>query len=144
MIRSIIAVALVVGFGTVVVAQTDVIATRRNSMKAVGGATRTGGLMAKGDQPFDLAKAQDIFKTYLNATENNPKLYPDDSKTGGDTTASPKIWEDKAGFDARFAAWAKDIHTAMADTKDLETFKVSFGTLTKACGSCHQLYRTKS
>ena len=144
MFRSVFTLALTIGLAGAVLAQSDAITTRRNIMKGVGGATRTGGLMAKGDQPFDLAKAQDVFKTYISASENFPKYFPDDSKTGGDTTASPKIWENKADFEARFAAWNKDVKVAAADTKDLETFKVAFGNVGKACGSCHNVYRVKT
>lgn len=48
MIRTVL-VAGVLGLGlTAVLAQSDPIAERRNTMKAVGGATRDGAAMAKG------------------------------------------------------------------------------------------------
>ena len=43
-----------------------------------------------------------------------PALFPDDSKTGGDTAALPAIWENKSDFDARFAAFGKDAAAALA------------------------------
>jgi len=133
-------VALAVGV-TAGVAQSDPIAQRRELMKGVGAATRTGTQMARGQIPFDLAKAKEVLQVYANAADRMHTYFPETSKTGGETTASPKIWESQADFRARFDAWAADIEKAKAGTKDLETFKTNFQTVSKACGSCHQTYR---
>jgi cytochrome c556 len=144
MIRMILTgVALAVGM-TAVMAQDDPIAQRRTIMKGVGAATRTGTQFIKGEAPFDLAKAKEILQVYANAADKVHNYFPETSKAGGETTASPKIWESQADFRARFDAWAKDIEKAKAETKDLDTFKAEFTTLTKACGSCHQTYRVKT
>lgn len=132
-----IAIALGV---TAAMAQSDPIAERRNIMKGVGAATRTGTQMVRGEVPFDLAKAKEVLQVYATAAERMPQHFPESSKTG-DTTASPKIWENQADFRARFETWAKDIDQAAKATTDAETFKTSFGNVTKACGACHQTYR---
>ena len=41
-------------------------------------------------------------------------------------------------------AWGKDIEKASAETKDLPTFRASFGTVSKACGTCHNTFRIKT
>lgn len=133
-----------VALTAVVVAQADPIATRRNTMKGVGAATRIGGQMAKGEIPFDLAKAQEVLKTYAAAADGFHNNFPDTSKTGGETTASPKIWESPAEFKAKFDEWGQDISKAAAATKDLPTFRAAFGDVTKACGSCHNTFRIKT
>ncbi len=132
--------ALLIG-GTAVIAQSDPIAERRNLMKSVGAATRTGTQMVRGDVPFDAAKAKEILRVYAAAADKTHTYFPDTSKTGGETTASPKIWESQADFRKRFDDWAKDIQAASAQTDSLDEFKVAFGNLSKACGSCHQAYR---
>ena len=143
MIRSIlVGTALCVG-ATVVLAQGDVIAQRREIMKANGAATRAGAQMVKGEAPFDLAKAKEILQTYASAADKMHSYFPETSKSGGETTAGPKIWESQADFRKRFDDWAADIKKASAQTKDLDTFKEAFGTVTKACGSCHETYRIK-
>jgi cytochrome c556 len=126
---------------TAALAQSDPIAERRNIMKANGAATRTGTQMVKGEIPFDLAKAQSVLQTYAKSAKGFHEYFPDTARTGGETTASPKIWENQADFRARFEQWGKDIEQAAAQTKDLESFRAAFGTVTKACGSCHQAYR---
>lgn len=144
MIRSFLAIATLVAVTGVVVAQSDPIATRRNTMKGVGGATRTGTQMVKGEAPFDLAKAQEVLKTYAAAADSMHNHFPENSKTGGETTAAPAIWANQADFRARFDAWAADIKQASEQTKDLDSFKAAFGNVTKACGACHNTYRIKT
>ncbi|MBM0206922.1 cytochrome c [Micromonospora sp. STR1s_5] len=127
-----------------VVAQSDPIATRRAIMKQNGQSTRLGTQMVKGEVPFDLAKAQEILKNYAIAADTMHNHFPANSKTGGETTAAPAIWENQADFKARFDAWAADIKQAAAQTKDLDSFKAAFGNVTKACSSCHNTYRIKT
>ena len=145
MVRTFLAGAAfaVVGI-TAVLAQGDPIAERKQTMKGVGAATRTGTQFVKGEAPFDLAKAKEILQVYANAAGKMHEYFPETSKTGGETTASPKIWENQDDFRAKFDAWAKDIEKAKAETKDTDTFKANFTTLTKACGACHQTYRIKT
>ena len=135
------AAALAIGVSAVV-AQADPIAERRNTMKAVGGATRDGAAMAKGEAPFDAAKAQGIFKIYADAAVKMPTLYPEGSRTG-DTTAAPAIWEDPAGFRTAFAKFGEDAKAGAAASTDLAGFRTAFGAATRNCGSCHETYRVK-
>lgn len=137
------AAALAIGV-TGVLAQGDPIAARRDLMKKVGAATRTATQMVKGEAPFDLAKAKEVLAVYAEAADKTHTYFPETSKTGGETTASPKIWESQADFRAKFDAWAADIKKASANTRDLETFRTEFQGLSKACGSCHQAYRIKT
>ncbi|MGA0595322.1 c-type cytochrome [Enterovirga sp. CN4-39] len=144
MIRSLLAATVLVAATATVVAQSDPIETRRNIMKGVGAATRTGTQMAKGEIPFDLAKAQQVLKTYAAAADGFHNHFPPNSKTGGQTTAAPAVWENEADFRARFDAWAKDIQAASSQAKDLDSFRAAFGTVTKSCGACHNTYRIKT
>ncbi|MFJ5369818.1 cytochrome c, partial [Bosea sp. CER48] len=62
---------------TAVMAQSNPIAERQQAMKAIGAATREGAAMAKGDVPFDAAKAQAVFKTYSDSAKKASTLFPD-------------------------------------------------------------------
>ncbi len=143
MIRTVLAVAAIAIGVTAVAAQSDPIAARKALMKEQGAQTKTGGGMAKGDVPFDLAKAQAIFANYAETASKMPDLFPPTSKTGGETTASPKIWEDMAGFKAGFVKFSTEAKAAQTSVKDLDSFKAAFGGLTKNCGGCHETYRVK-
>jgi cytochrome c556 len=124
-------------------AQGDPIATRKQTMKGVGDATKVGTQMVKGEVPFDAAKAREIFQVYANAADKMHTYFPENAKTGGETTASPKIWESQAEFRKRFDDWAADIKKASAQTSDPAAFKEAFTTVTKACGGCHENFRVK-
>ena len=76
-------------------------------------------------------------------TADLPNLFPESSKTGGDTAALPAIWANKADFDAKAAKFVTDAKQAQTAVKDLDTFKASFSTVTKDCGACHETYRAK-
>ena len=74
MLRRVLTGAALIAMTGILVAQTDPIAQRRTVMKGVGAATRIGGQMAKGEIPFDLAKAQEILKTYAVAADPAPTI----------------------------------------------------------------------
>lgn len=128
---------------TAVLASPEAIKQRQEIMKGVGDATKAPGAMLKGEAPFDLAKVKTALNTYVEASKKMPGLFPADSKTGGDTTAAPKIWEDKAGFDAGFKKLDEASTAALTSIKDEASFKATFPTVLKNCGGCHETYRIK-
>ncbi len=120
----------------------DAIKERRALMKENGEVTKPIVPILKGEAPFDLAAVQKALKTYINAAEKMPALFPSDSKTG-DTHALPAIWEDTADFDARFKKLGVDAAAALAQVKDEGSFKAVMPNFYKNCGGCHEKYRAK-
>jgi len=144
MIRTVFAVTAIAFVVSAAVAQQDPIAARRGLMKANGDAAKIAGAMAKGEAPFDLAAAHKIFATFQDAAAKMPALFPDDSKTGGDTAAKPEIWTNMDDVKTRFAKLGDDAKAADAQVKDLDSFKAAIGNIGKNdCGSCHEQYRVK-
>ena len=143
MVRTVLAVAAIAIGVTAVAAQSDPIAARKALMKNVGAVTKTGGQMAKGEIPYDQAKAQEAFATYVEASAKMPTLFPENSKTGGDTAALPAIWTNMSDFKGKFEKFGADAKAAQGSVKDLDSFKASFGAVTKNCGGCHETYRAK-
>ena len=72
-----------------------------------------------------------------------PALFPDNSKTGGDTAALPAIWENMGDVKGKFDKFGAEAKAAQSSVKDLDSFKSAFGGLTKNCGGCHETYRAK-
>ena len=141
--RTVLAVvAIAVGI-TAVAAQSDPIAARRQHMKDLGAQTKTGAGMAKGEIPYDQTKAEGIFASYVKAGTEIPSLFPETSKTGGDTAALPAIWANQADFKARADKFVADAKAAQSGVKDLDSFKATFSNITKNCGGCHENYRAK-
>ena len=139
--------ALVAGLlalgGSFAIAQQDPIATRKALMKKNGDEAKIGTQFMKGEAPFDLAKAKAIFATYQDAAAKAPTLFPDNSKTGGDTAALPAIWEKKDDFNAKLKKLGEDAKEAATKVTDEASFKAVFPVVQKNCGGCHETYRLK-
>ncbi len=125
------------------IAQQDPIAARKALMKKNGDEAKIGTQFMKGEAPFDLAKAKAIFATYQDAASKMPNLFPDNSKTGGDTAALPAIWEKKDDFVSRFKKLGADAKDAETKVTDEASFKAAFPAVQKNCGGCHETYRLK-
>lgn len=139
-----VAAVAVVAFGaTAVLAQQDPIAARKALMKSNGQNAGAISKMVKAEAPFDLATAKKAFATFQDAAAKMPNLFPPDSKSGGETAALPKIWEDMADFKAKFVKFGEDAKAAEASVKDLDSLKVAVGIVGKNCGGCHEIYRIK-
>lgn len=125
-----------------VIAQSDPIAARMALMKGNNDNAKIVVAMIRGQAPFDAAKVDAAFAQWADTAQKLPGLFPDNSKTGQKTRAAPKIWETKADFDAKSAAFGK----AVAENRDkakasVDGLKVAIGAVGKACDNCHEDYR---
>ncbi|NEW87444.1 MULTISPECIES: c-type cytochrome [Rhodopseudomonas] len=127
----------------VAVAQTDVIAQRKAMLKQMGDSTKPIAAMMKGEAKFDQAVVQKSLASIADDAKKLPALFPADSKTGGDTAALPKIWDDKAKFDDLFAKLAAAATAAQGSVKDEASLKASMGSVFGTCKSCHDDFRAK-
>ena len=138
------ALLLSVGAG---IAQQDVVKQTQADMKGNGKAL--GGVltpMVKGEKPYDQAAVNEALKVLDDTAKKLPTMFPESTKglkPEGDYSASPKIWEDKAGFAAKIEGFAKVVTEAKAKIKDLDSLKANFPGIGKECGSCHETYRVK-
>ena len=146
--RTVLVVAAVLFGATAVVAQQDIIEQSHASMKANGKAL--GGTlspMARGDKPYDQAAVDAALAQLEESAKKIPSLYPasvKDVKQTSEYTPSPKIWEDKAGFDAATANFAKAVSEAKGKIKDIDSLKATMPSIGKSCSGCHETYRVKN
>ncbi len=144
MLRVTLAAATIGLAAGVAIAQPDPIAARKALMKANGDQAKIGAAMVKGEMPFELAKARKIFAAFEETAQKAPALFPDNSKTGGETAADPKIWQNLEDFKARLAKLGTDAKAAAASVTDLDSFRAAFSAIGKYdCGGCHERYRIK-
>ena len=126
-------------------AYADAISDREAIMKERG--QLIGGLakMAKGEAAFDAAAVQTALEG-LQANEAKfdiAALFPAGSDQG-DTEASPKIWEDMAGFQAAEDKYKAAVATAAsAPAQDVAALGKQVGELGQGCGGCHEVFRIK-
>jgi cytochrome c556 len=119
----------------------DVIAQRKELMKQVAGAAKTSSDMIKGVKPYDAKAAEAAASTMAKNWVAFAKLFPDNSKTGGETRAAPKIWKQRKDFEDRLTRATKDAEAAVAAaSQGAEAFKASFAEVAKNCNSCHDEY----
>jgi cytochrome c556 len=145
---SVLAIGLVAAF-----AQSDPIAQRKDLMTLNGkGFYGDINRMVRGQAPFDLAKVNAAFDQIIASSKTLPTLYPDNAKPGAKTSASPddkysaspKVWENKADFEAKNADLAKVVMSVRGNVKDLDSLKPAAEQIGKACDACHEPYRLRA
>jgi cytochrome c556 len=127
------------------VAFADPIKDRQALMKERGKLAGQLSKVVKGEEDFDAAAVLTTLKALQANAEkfDAEKLFPAGSDKG-DTTAAPKIWEDKAGFNAAEDKLLADVKAAVASPPaDVDALKAQLNTIGGDCGTCHQTYRIK-
>ena len=138
--------ALLLGMGAVW-AQQDSVKEVQALMKGNGKNAGAVSAMIKGEKPYDQATVDSALAQFEDTAKKLPNLFPASAKgmkPEGDYSTSPKVWEDKAGFDAKVASFAKVVAEAKGKIKDLDTLKASFPAVGKECGGCHETFRVKN
>src|SRR5271168_2610969 len=147
MIRTVvIAGALLLGVSAVM-AQADLVKQAQAVMKGNGKNAGALAAMVKGEKPYDQAAVDAALAQFDDTIKKFPTLFPDSIKglkAEGDYSASPKVWEDRAGFNEHITSFAKAVSDAKGKITDLETLKTVLPTIGKQCGGCHETYRVKN
>jgi cytochrome c556 len=136
---ALVVATLAIGIAAVVAHPRDIV-ERQAMMKLSGAQAKIGNQMARGEIPFELAKAHVIFAVFADKAAKLPSLFPHDSRTGG-TRARAAIWEKPDEWRAAIDQFAADIEEARAQTADLESFKAGFRNVGRNCVSCHDVFR---
>ncbi len=117
---------------------------RQKLMKQNGKDAKAAGQMLKGEADFDPAEAERIFTEMHDVAMKFGDLFPEDSKTGGDTEAAPAIWNKPDAFKTASTKFQTDTRTAMdARPETLDAFKQQFGMVAQNCKGCHEEFRVK-
>jgi cytochrome c556 len=141
MIRKILAMAVVAFAVTGVMAQSDPLSQRKALMKGNLEGAQNVNKMVRGENPFDVAKVNAAFIQWADTAQKLPTLFPEPPTPGQDTRAMPKVWENKADFEAKIAAFAKAVADNKGKASTLEELKVAFPAVNNACNNCHETYR---
>jgi cytochrome c556 len=137
---------LLLGIGAVAAQQDQVKATQA-VMKGNGKNAGALAAMVKGEKPYDQATVDAALAQFEDTVKKFPTLFPESIKgikPEGDYSTSPKVWEDKAGFEEHVASFAKAVADAKGKITDLDSLKATLPTIGKQCGGCHETYRLKA
>jgi cytochrome c556 len=133
-------VSIIVISATAVYGQNlDVIKQRRETMRAISGASGPIWKMYTGKAPFELAKVQSALKTMQEQFGKFRDQFPEDSKKGGETDAKSLIWSDRAGFNGAIDATIAALKKASSAIKDEASFKPGYKPVAESCGGCHKV-----
>ena len=141
----VVAGALLLSVGAVV-AQQDQVKRTQGIMKDNGKNAGALSAMVKGEKPYDQSTVNAALAQFEDTAKNLPTLFPASMKglkLEGDYDPSPKIWDDKAGFESHIQSFAKAVTDAKGKIKDLDTLKAELPVIGKQCGGCHETYRIK-
>ncbi|MGH6616472.1 c-type cytochrome [Sphingomonas sp.] len=101
-----------------------------------------GGMKAVIDSGGDVAGQAFAARSLANWAKALPAMFPPGSNVAP-TEALPNVWTDRAGFDAKAAAYAEAAGklAALAKAGDKPGFAAQWGEVRKTCGGCHEVYR---
>jgi cytochrome c556 len=139
MIRIALVVVAILFDVSVVASQQDPVKTRVDLMKQNDQHLKTLGRMARGQDPFDAAKVNEAFAQWGDTAQKLPALFP--TATGDNKRSSPKVWQDKADFQAKIADFAKVIADSKGKAQDQAGLKAAFPLIANSCDNCHDTYR---
>ena len=146
--KRIVVVAAVLAFSAgAVVAQQDQVKRTQAMMKDNGKNAGALSAMVKGEKPYDQSTVNAALAQFEDTAKNLPTLFPESMKglkLEGDYDPSPKIWEDKAGFESQIMSFAKVVADAKGKIKNLDALKAELPVIGKQCGDCHETYRIKN
>jgi cytochrome c556 len=117
---------------------------RQHTMDAVGGHMQALAEIVKGE--VDHKDHIAVHASSLAALSGIvPDVFGADSKTGADTEALPKIWEQPDAFKQRLDAFrtAAQELDAVAKSGDATKLGAAFGALGKSCKGCHDDFKKK-
>lgn len=144
MIKKFVAVSILcLASAGVAFAATSLGDQREAAMKKIGKSTGALAAIAKGKTQYDAATVKTSLETISATIKTFPELFPAGSEKA-DKVANPKIWENKADFEAHATKLGADADMlASALPADQKAVGAALGKLGETCGACHQSYRLK-
>jgi cytochrome c556 len=103
--------------------------------------------MMKGEAPFSAERAQRNITHLIETSQKIPAAFPESLK--GRVTpesryaASPKVWEQRAEFEAKAAFLLKELKATEASFQTLDGLKVAYPRVNEACNGCHEVFRVR-
>ena len=148
MLRTVVVVGtLLLGIGVVAAQQAkDQVAKTQLAMKSNLASAITLSDMAKGKKPYDQAAVDKALADLEDVAKRFPSLFPESIKglkPGGEYYASPKVWTERADFEAHAATFVKAIGEAKTKFKSADSLKAEYPALNGVCLGCHEKFRVK-
>jgi len=129
-------------------ADDDPIAVRQALMDNNGASAGVAGAIMKGELDYSPVVGKAVIYAMSATAAAYGDFFPEGSEDAARSNASPKIWQDMAGFQAEIAkfkeatAKAREI-SGKGGPADAEAFKAAMGPIFDSCKTCHEAYRVE-
>ena len=147
--RLALALSVVAMSATAGLAADDPIAARKALMQSNGAVVGVAAAMMKQELDYNPAVAKAAIAALHGVAMAYGDFFPEGSDDAARSNASPKIWQDMAGFEAELAkfqdatAKAREI-AGKAGPADADAFKAAMGPIFDSCKTCHEAYRLEN
>lgn len=137
---------LLLGAGAVM-AQQELAVQQDNLMRSI--AKNQYGViqkMTKGEIPFDQKAADQAIANIEADVAKIAKTFavnPKQDVVNATYGASPKVWQNKADFDAKIPPVQKAIADVKGKITDVASLKAAYTSINDRCTDCHETYRVK-
>ena len=137
------------GLAVPALAADDPIAVRQALMAGNGSAAAAGAAMMKGEIPYSPVLGKAVIAAMAATAAAYGDFFPEGSADAARSDASPKIWEDMAGFQAALGkfqdAATKAVEASGKDgPADAATFQAAVTPMLDTCKNCHETYRLEN
>lgn len=128
------------------IAAEDPIVARQALMSSNGGAAAVAAAMLKGEIPYNPVVARSALVSLAATAAVFGDYFPEGSDDPARSKASPKIWQDRAGFDAELTKFqtgtARAVEAAGRDgPADSAAFQAAVLPVFDSCKTCHESYQ---
>jgi cytochrome c556 len=144
-----ILIGALTALATVAFAADDPIAARQALMDNNGGAAGLAGAVMKDEVAYSPVIGKAVIVAFRATAHAYGDYFPEGSADPAKSAASPKIWEDPAGFQAELGKFQTNVAAAFeASGKDGPADKAAFTAAVQpilgSCKSCHEGYRLEN
>lgn len=127
-------------------ASDDPIATRQALMDNNGAAAAVAGGIMKGEVEYAPVVGKAVIVAMSATAHAYGDYFPEGSADPARSYASPKIWEDRAGFETELGSFQTRVASALeaagkSGPADKDAFAAAVGPIFDSCKSCHESYR---
>jgi cytochrome c556 len=131
------------------IAAQDPVAVRKALMQNVGAAAAVTGGVMKGEIEYSPVVGKAAIAAIAASAAAYGDFFPEGSDSDERSVAHPRIWEDRAGFEAELAKLQTAIDSAVEvagrdGPPDAATFTAAMEPVLGTCRSCHENFRTRN
>jgi cytochrome c556 len=132
-----------------VLAADDPIAVRQALMRNNGSAAAVSGAIMKNELPYNPAVGRAAVNAMAATAAAVGDFFPEGTADAARSEASPKIWEDMAGFQAALERFQTAVASAVEASgrdgpPDAAAFTAAMQPVLQTCSNCHDTYRLEN